>query len=137
MRAFFDTNVLVYLFDNEVPAKKAVAQELLRAETEKGRVLLSTQVLQEFYVTVTRKLAVPLSPEDAEDVVKTLTKLTVAEVDSETVLSGIRTSRRYGFSFWDGLIVATALRSGATILYTEDLQHDQDIEGLRVVNPFI
>ncbi len=67
MRTFFDSNVLVYLFDEDYPEKKAQAQALLEKETENGRILLSTQVLQEFYVTVTRKLELPLSPEKAEE----------------------------------------------------------------------
>jgi predicted nucleic acid-binding protein len=136
MRRFFDTNVLVYLFDASAPRKKARAQELLKQAVGEGLALLSTQVLQEFFVAVTRKLSVPLAHEQAERVVRDLAKLPTARIDTEMILKAIETMRRYRLSFWDSLIIQAALHGGATILYTEDLQHGQVIETLAVENPF-
>ena len=136
MRRFFDTNVLVYLFDTSVPRKKSLAQELLKQAVDEGVALLSTQVLQEFFVVVTRKLSVPLSHEDAGRAVRDLAVLPVVEVDAQMILATIARIRRYRLSFWDGLIVQAALQGGATVLYTEDLAHGQVIESLTIENPF-
>ncbi len=136
MRTFFDTNVLVYLYDADAPEKQARAREVFESEATAGRALLSTQVLQEFYVTVTRKLAVPLSPETAEHIVHHLTALPIVQVDAQMVLSAIGRSRQRSFSFWDALIVEAALAGGAQCLMSEDLQDGQVIEGLGIENPF-
>lgn len=136
-RSFFDTNVLLYLFDDSVPEKKARAQEVFSEEVEAGRAVLSTQVLQEFYVNVTRKLAEPLPPEVAEAQVEDFARLPLVRVDEAMILAAIGRHRSMSFSFWDALILEAALRCGADRLLTEDLQHGQKIEGLRVENPFL
>jgi predicted nucleic acid-binding protein len=136
MRAFFDTNILVYLYDNDAPEKKRKAQSLLLKAAEAGQVLLSTQVMQEFYVSVTRKLAEPLPPVDAERAVRRLADFAVVQVDPSLIFTAIATSRRYGFSFWDALIVQAAIQGGAATLYSEDLQHTQLIDGMLILNPF-
>jgi predicted nucleic acid-binding protein len=136
MRRFIDTNVLVYLFDASAPGKKARAQELLKQTVSEGLALLSTQVLQEFFVAVTRKLSVPLPHEQAERAVRDLAKLPTAQIDAEMIMKSITTMRRYRLSFWDSLIIQAALHGGATTLYTEDLQHGQVIETLSIENPF-
>jgi predicted nucleic acid-binding protein len=136
MRRFFDTNVLVYLFDASAPRKKARAQDLLKQAVGEGLALLSTQVLQEFFVAVTRKLSAPLRHEQAERAVRNLAKLPTVSVDAEMILQAIATMRRYRLSFWDSLIIQAALHGGATMLYTEDLQHGQVIETLSIENPF-
>lgn len=136
MRSFFDTNILVYLFDEDNPEKKAQAQVLLEKETESGRALLSTQVLQEFFVAVTRKLEVPLPVEKAEEVVGQLMVLTLVEISGSHILKAIRKSINLQFSFWDALIIEAAVSGGASILYTEDLQHGQTIDNVKILNPF-
>ncbi len=137
MRVFFDTNVLVYLFDDDAPEKQALARTVLQREVEDGRAVLSTQVLQEFFVATTRKLADPLSSKDGERAVRDLAELPVIQVTTRLVLDAVRRTRKTGFSFWDALIIETALASGADRLLTEDLQHGQRIDGLLVENPFI
>jgi predicted nucleic acid-binding protein len=137
MRVFFDTNVLVYLFDDDAPEKQALARTVLQREVEDGRAVLSTQVLQEFFVATTRKLADPLSSEDGERAVRDLAELPVIQVTTRLVLDAVRRTRKTGFSFWDALIIETALAGGADRLLTEDLQHGQRIDGLLVENPFI
>ena len=137
MRVFFDTNVLAYLFDDDAPEKQALARTVLQREVEDGRAVLSTQVLQEFFVATTRKLADPLSSEDGERAVRDLAELPVIQVTTRLVLDAVRRTRKTGFSFWDALIIETALVGGADRLLTEDLQHGQRIDGLLVENPFI
>ncbi len=136
MRRFFDTNVLVYLFDADAARKQARARELLKQTVEEGLAILSTQVLQEFFVAVTRKLSVPLPPEQAERAARDLASLPIVQVDTEMILRAIATMRRYRLSFWDSLIVEAATHGGATILYSEDFRHGQVIEGLTIENPF-
>lgn len=137
MKAFFDTNLLVYLFDADAPSKQARAREVLDREVRAGRAVLSTQVLQEFYVTVTRKLGRPLAPDVAYRAVADLSALPLVQVDRQTILSAIQRCRRDRLSFWDALIVQAALTAGAEILYTEDLQHGRVMDGLQVENPFL
>lgn len=88
-------------------------------------------------MNATRKLRSPLSPERAEARVRDLSRLPLVQVDPSLILAAIGRSRGLGFSFWDALIVEAALAGGANRLLTEDLQHGQEIEGLRVENPFL
>lgn len=130
---FLDANVLVYLFDADAPAKQARARELLSA----GPLVLSAQVLSEFYVTVTRKLGRPLDPARASRAVADLCAFPVRDLSASLVLAAVRRSQESGLSYWDALIVETALDAGARVLLTEDLQDGQVIGGLRVENPFL
>jgi predicted nucleic acid-binding protein len=130
---FLDTNVLVYLFDADEPQKQARARDLLRQDAE---IRLSTQVLQEFYVAATRKLARPLEPAQARRVVDDLGVFPVARISHHLVLSAIDRSMASQVSFWDGLIIETALAEGTRRLVSEDLQDGWEIEGMRVWNPF-
>lgn len=136
-RAFFDTNVLLYMYDDNEPAKKAEALRLFGAEVEADRAVLSTQVLQEFYVNAVRKLKNPLSPERAEARVRDFSQLPLIQVDAPLILAAIARGQALSFSFWDALIVEAALEASADLLLTEDLQHGQIIDGLRVENPFL
>jgi predicted nucleic acid-binding protein len=135
MKAFFDTNILVYLFDAGAPAKQRRAREVLSLHTRAGETLLSTQVLQEFYVAVTRKLATPLEPDDAYQAVRELAVMPSVRVDIPLILSAIQLSRSKQLSFWDGLIIQSALEGGASILYSEDMQDGQVFETLTIKNP--
>lgn len=137
MLTFFDTNLLVYLFDRAQPAKREQARRRFIAEVEAGRFVTSTQVLQEFYVVVTRKLAVALRPEEAEDALRSLAELHIAPVDVALILQAAVRSRDMRVSFWDALIIETALAVGADCLLSEDLQHDRQLDGLRIQNPFL
>ena len=136
-RFFFDTNVLVYLFDNNEPEKKARAREVFEREARAGRAVLSTQVLQEFYVNATRKLAPALSSEVAEERVRDFSRLPLVKIEAGMILSAVVRSREHTLSLWDALIIEAALKGGADRLLTEDLQHGQVIEGLRIENPFL
>lgn len=136
MRLFLDTNVLVYLFDHGAPKKRAAARAVLTRHGVDVDLVLSTQVLQEFYVAVTRKLAAPLPPEQAERALRNLARLPVVPASTDLVLAAVALSRRENFSFWDAMIVEAALRSGAHELLSEDMQDGRRIEGLHIRNPF-
>jgi predicted nucleic acid-binding protein len=135
-RLFLDTNVLVYAFDDADRRKQERAWGILNAVGQDGTGMLSTQVLQEFYVTVTRKLDRPLDEETAERVVGALTALPVVQIDPSMVQAAIRTSRAHQLSLWDALILQAAMASGCKELYTEDLQEGFQVGGVRVVDPF-
>ena len=137
MRSFFDTNVLVYLFDRDAPDKQEMSRALFASEAQGGRLIISTQVLQEWYVTVTRKLAEPLPAKDAEQTLRHFATFPVVRIDIEHVLGAANRCQVLGFSFWDALIIETALSSGSRILYTEDLQHGQVIDGLEIIKPYV
>jgi predicted nucleic acid-binding protein len=135
-RVFLDTNILVYLFDAGDPAKQRRVQDLLSNRELRTRLILSTQVLQEFYVSVTRKLVTPLDPEVAFQAVQGLTALPVVQIDPPLILLAIQRSRKVKGSFWDALILEAALAAQATLLYSEDFQDGSVFGGLRIVNPF-
>ena len=135
MRSFFDTNVLVYLFDSETPGKKKKAEALLAAEVKNGNALISTQVLQEFYVSVTRKLAKPLPRKEAYEALLHLSKLPLVTVDASLILESARLVEKRSISFWDALIVCSALRGGSVRIYSEDMQDGEKFNGLKIENP--
>ncbi len=135
-KVFVDTNVFVYLFDRDAPAKQRRAREILLEEEGAGNVVLSTQVLQEFYVSVTRKLGKPLSEQEAEAAARDLSRLEVVEVGVALVLRAIAMARRQILSLWDALIVEAAQARACRRLLTEDLQHGRQFGALRVENPF-
>ena len=130
---FLDPNGGVYLFDVDAPAKKAVAERVFR---EPANLRLSTQVLQEFYVTVTRKLGRPLSPQHALEAVQYFQTYPVATISSALVTRSIQRSIEAQLSLWDSLIVETALAERADRLVTEDLQDGWTLGTMRIWNPF-
>ncbi len=135
VRAFVDTNVFVYLYSSDDPAKRDVARDLLlNADMD---LVLSAQVLNEFYVTVTRKITSPLSPGDARDAVGSLAELEVVPVTRNLVVDALDAGQRYQLSHWDSLIVEAASRSGCEILFTEDLSSGSILRGVTITNPFL
>lgn len=135
-RLFLDTNILVYAFDDRVPFKKNRSLEILEQAGKLGKSVVSTQVLQEFYVVVLRKLERPLSEDEAESAVRRFAKLPVVLIDTPMILAAIKTSREHNLSLWDALIVQAAIESGCRKLMTEDLQHNRRIGSLQINNPF-
>ena len=135
VECFLDTNVLVYAVSaaEEDETKRRRALDLIRT-ADFG---LSTQVLQEFYVTVTRKIRKPLAPDAAVALLDEYRIFPTAYTDYRLILTAIEHSLRFGISYWDGAIVAAAASLEATVLYSEDLSHEQLYGGVRVVNPFL
>lgn len=134
-RAFLDTNVVVYAVDEDEPAKRATARSLL-AEASRRDFVISTQVLQEFYVTVTRKLTRPVPESIAADAVDHLAGFPTVVVDVPLLRSAIAASRGHQLSMWDALILRAAVSSGCEELLSEDLQDGQTLDGVVVRNPF-
>jgi predicted nucleic acid-binding protein len=135
-RVFFDTNVLVYLFDTDSPAKQARARDLLTEHARSGRIVLSPQVLQEFYVTVTRKLARALSGGEALAALAHLSSFPLITSDGALILRAVQLHQKASLSFWDALIVQAALESNCRKLLTEDMQHGRRFGDLVIENPF-
>lgn len=137
MTAFVDTNVLVYARQDRELTKQSVAAGWLEHlwASDSGRV--STQVLNEYYVTITRKVDPPAAIEDARADVGDFASWRPVGIDEELIAAAWDIEDRYGFHFWDALVVAAAKASGCDTLLTEDLQDGQDLDGLLVVNPFV
>ena len=135
-RAFFDTNILVCFHDNREPEKQRVAGQLLRTHMADRRLVLSTQVLQEFFVTVTQKLrAMPAA--QAKALIGDYLQTHVVTVNPGHLLDAIDLHERYQLSFWDALILAAAKSAGVAVLFSEDFAHGQVYDGVRVENPFL
>ena len=134
MRVFVDTNVFVYAHDRGEPAKRDVALALLRAPG--AEVVISAQVLAEFFVAVTVKLATPVPVDVAAAQVEVLSQLPVVPIDRDVVGEAIELHRSASLSYWDAAIVAAARRAGCATLLTEDLADGQVIAGVAVRNPF-
>ena len=134
--ALVDTNVLVYAFDSADPIRHRSAAQLLSRLMDEDRLRLSTQVLQEFYVTMTRKARQMWSPERALAKLDDFAAWPVIISDLPLLREAVLLSRDFVVSFWDALVVVAAARSGADTLYTEDLNNGQILRGVRVVNPF-
>jgi predicted nucleic acid-binding protein len=134
VESFLDTNVLVYAAAGRgsEEAKRVRALELIDREPFG----LSTQVLQEFYVTVTRKSRVPLSPAQAVDWIEQFEAFPCLPVDGPLVKHAIEVSERWRLSYWDGAILAAAETLGARTLYTEDLSDGRQYGPVRVIDPF-
>jgi predicted nucleic acid-binding protein len=132
---FFDTNVLVYLFDRNDSVKRLQAQTLVAEHMRARDMVLSTQVLQELYVTLTRKNH--LGGVDALEVVTTFAQERVVPASADLVLRGLTLSQRRQLSPWDGLILQAALDADCTTLYSEDFQSGARYDDLVVVNPFV
>lgn len=134
VRSFFDTNILIYADDKFAPAKHKRAIDLVTQHRRAGTGVVSMQVLQEYFVTVTRKLGVDAKV--ARRKVELLAEFDVAAPDVADILAAIDLHRLHGFSFWDGLILRSAKQTGCSVLFTEDMQATREIDGLRIVNPF-
>jgi predicted nucleic acid-binding protein len=134
--AFFDTNVLVYLFANEDPEKQRVAERLYTERCEDGSGVVSTQVLQEFYSVATARMKRVVHASTGRLAVQEFTMQQVVQMTPALVLKAIDRSVADQLAIWDALIVEAALAGGCRTLYSEDFQHGRAFGPLRVVNPF-
>jgi predicted nucleic acid-binding protein len=135
-REFVDANVLVYAFDSSAGRKQQAAEKLLERLWEGTTGCISVQVLQEFFVTVTRKVAKPLPLEDATARVREFATWKVYAPAANDVLAAIGLQTQTKIGFWDAMIVIAASESGCDVLWTEDLSDGQLLRGVRVRNPF-
>jgi predicted nucleic acid-binding protein len=134
-KTFVDTNVLIYAHDVDAKAKHAVAKEALYELWANRTGFLSTQVLQEFYVNVTRKLSKPLMKKSARALVDKYAIWCIDTTPAEIALA-FRIEDEARIGFWDALICAAASKAGAEQILSEDLNAGQKIAGIRIVNPF-
>ena len=133
---FVDANVLVYAFDSSAARKQQAARQLLERLWESGAGCLSVQVLQEFFVTVTKKVATPLPVDDAKARIREFAAWRVFAPSTEDVLAAIDLHAQAQIGFWDAMIVLAAAESGCDVLWTEDLADGQVLRGVRIRNPF-
>jgi predicted nucleic acid-binding protein len=135
-KVFVDTNILLYAHDHEAGQKGEQANGILRTlwKTKRGR--LSIQVLQEFYVNVTKKIRPPLDRSQAREIIRTYAVWIETAPTVDTILRASEISEIWQISFWDSLILASAEEIGASELFSEDLNNGQIIAGVKVVNPF-
>ena len=136
VKAFFDTNVLVYAFDQGEPEKGAIAKQLIQEFGANGNLVLSTQVLQEFYVVVTKAGKSILTHEVAEAAVNDFAEFPLMQVDRTIISRAMKRHQSRAFSFWDSLIVEAALQSGCSQLLSEDMQDGLAVDSLTIWNPF-
>ncbi len=134
VRSFLDTNVLVYTDDHDAPERQCAALDLLERARLDGWGVLSTQVLQEYFVASTSKLGVPV--EIARRKVELFGRLDLVLLELSDIVAAIDLQRLHGFNFWDALVVRAAKQAGCAVLLTEDLQHGQQIDGLEIIDPF-
>ena len=133
-RSFLDTNVLVHADDKAAPAKQRRAIDLVAEHRRAGTGVVSLQVLQEYFVTVTRNLHI--DARIARRKVELLAEFDVAAPEVADILAAIDLHRLHGFSFWDALVLRSAKQAGCSVLFSEDLQDATELDGVLVVNPF-
>jgi predicted nucleic acid-binding protein len=135
-RAFVDTNVLVYAHDVSTGPKHEAARSLVERLWQERNGALSTQILQELYVSLRRKAGRPLTSAQAREIVADYLRWEVVVNTGDSILDAISLEERYKVSFWDALVIRAARDCGADTLYTEDLNHGQVYDSVHVVNPF-
>lgn len=136
-KVFVDSNILVYAHDADAGPKQKIAAAQIKAlwEEQLGRV--STQVLQEFYVTVTQKLGKPLAKSKAREIVRDYAQSVAIPTTPQTVIRASEISEGWRLSLWDSLILAAGEEQDCSTVLTEDLNAGQTVAGIRVVNPFV
>ncbi len=133
-RTFFDSNIWLYADDDDAPAKQLIARQLILDHRRARSGVVSMQVLQEYFRNATRKLH--LDPGIARRKVELMIQFHVVVPDPDDVFAAIDLYRLHGFSFWDSMIVHMARKSGCRIVLSEDMQHEREIYGIQIVNPF-
>lgn len=135
-REFVDANVLVYAFDSSAAQKQQAAQQLLERLWESSSGCVSVQVLQEFFVTITKKVPRPLPVDDAKARIREFAAWTVFTPTADDIVAAIDLHTEAKIGFWDAMIVLAAAESECDVLWTEDLNDGQLLRGVRIQNPF-
>lgn len=135
--SFVDTNVFVYAVLDDDPERQSIASDLVGRLAENEVLQTSTQVLQELYVVLTRKMQRKFTPRAALAYLDRIARSPVTGIDYRVVREAAELSSRHTFSMWDALVIVAAARSGAERLYSEDLQHGRKILGVEILNPFL
>lgn len=136
-KSFLDTNILVYAYDSSEKEKHPKASRLLKDLWSSRAGILSIQVLSEFYVVVTQKVERPISSSEAKAIIEDyLSSWEIIEPRGDTLLSSIEATNKYNFHFWDAMIFAAAKEANVIRIYTENFQHNLEIEEIKFINPF-
>jgi predicted nucleic acid-binding protein len=135
-RFFLDTNILVYAHEGGDLAKQSRSRDLIYKAIRTGNGILSPQVLGEFYVTVTRKIAKPVPEDQARRELVLLSSLCTVDMDATLVIQALDLRARWQVSYWDALILAAAERSECEVVYSEDLSAGQQYGTVQVRNPY-
>ena len=133
-KCFLDTNLFVYSMDTANPEKMKKSREILTATLAEKNAVISTQVLQEFYVAATKKLGA--DPFKVKNIMKSLAPLEVIAVDRNLIFEAIDIQMSYQISFWDALIISAAVQAKCDCILTEDLNNGQIIRGTEIINPY-
>jgi predicted nucleic acid-binding protein len=136
-KVFVDSNVLVYAHDADAGAKQRIAADAVAKILDARSGVLSIQVLQEFYSTVTRKLRSSVTREVARELLRGYSSWTIQPLTAEDVVAASFLEQRHQLSFWDALIVQAAVLAGAKTLVSEDFQSGRSIGGVVIENPFL
>ena len=134
---FVDTNLLVYAYDSSAGEKWRTSLEVLSLLWMHRTGVLSTQVIQEFFVSLTQKVRHPVLPKMAKEIISDLVQWLIVVNDGKNILRAIDLQTKYHFSFWDSLILQAAIASNSEFLLSEDFRDGQVIESVTIVNPFL
>ena len=137
IKIFVDTNILVYAHDIDAGKKHETARRIVRKLWEGQNAAISLQILQEFFITLTKKLKKPVSLKQAKDFLEMYSAWDVIHFQSIDLLEAVDLQIKYQLSFWDSLVIRAAHMADTPFILTEDLQHGQKIGQLRIHNPFL
>jgi len=136
-KVFVDTNILVYAHDLSAGRRHDRARAVVESLWENETGVISTQVFQEFYVTITRKIKHPLHPARAREIIRNYLAWPIQINDPEMTIRASEIEEKHKLSFWDSMIIAAAMQMHAKKIITEDLNHGQIIEGIEIENPLL
>lgn len=135
-KVFLDTNILVYAHDLDAGKKHELALKIVKDMWDKRTGVMSTQVLQEFYMTVTKKIGNPIHPLEAREIIRSYACWEIMENTVTSVIRASEIEEKHHISFWDALVVVSAYNSKVDKILTEDLNSGQIFEGILIENPF-
>ena len=133
-KVFLDTSIFIYQLDKRDPGKQRTCRELVREHASQGQAVVSTQILQEFYVSATGKLR--LDALFVKNIMRTLENMEVVTVGADLIHEAIDTSVQHKLSFWDALVIAAAQSANCRLLYSEDMNAGQTVRNVKITNPF-
>jgi predicted nucleic acid-binding protein len=136
-KIFIDTNILVYAHDLSTGEKHRIAKELISTIWNNQNGHISIQVLQEFYVTITEKVKNPIDKVTVSSIIEDLGKWTVHSPDADDIITAVTIQTKYKLSFWDSMIICSAIKTKCDIIISEDFTHNQKYEGILLLDPFI
>lgn len=135
-KIFIDTNILVYNFNKEEQYKNTVSSELLTNFLLKENYIISSQVVGELCNVLIKKYKPDINLKDIIELIENIAKEKIVSLQKQEYIKALKIKEKYKYSFWDSLIIATAINNDCAILYSEDLQHNQEIENLKIINPY-